>query len=196
MHTLTANQPTLSLPTAAIKRKLGQLGQVCFFIYFYVAALIACPYYNWQYAKQNGFASWIVLGQIVPTAKALAWPYFAVASRVADGSVDPHFKASSNATGKALLLVNEAGGITELTPEQSGVIADLLETAVAEADLVSDGYLAEIHPDFPHKYRKCYSDSLRALADGLRTGSGVKQVFAATAFDNFTAWVKANKIDF
>ncbi len=42
----------------------------------FTAFIIFTPYYNWQYAKNNGFASWLFFGEIVATAKAFAWPYF------------------------------------------------------------------------------------------------------------------------
>jgi hypothetical protein len=34
------------------------------------------PYYNWQYAKENGFTKWLFLGEMVATGKAVIWPYF------------------------------------------------------------------------------------------------------------------------
>lgn len=43
---------------------------------YMVGAMIALPYFNWRYAKENGFVSWILLGQIVPSAKAIVWPFF------------------------------------------------------------------------------------------------------------------------
>lgn len=45
-------------------------------LYLVVSMTIFTPYYNWQYAKENGFVSWFLLGEIVPTMKAMAWPYF------------------------------------------------------------------------------------------------------------------------
>jgi len=39
-------------------------------------------YFNWQYAQDHGFVQWLFLGEIVPTAKAFIWPYYA--SRAAD----------------------------------------------------------------------------------------------------------------
>jgi hypothetical protein len=41
-----------------------------------LSTVIFVPYYNWQYAKDHGFVSWLLFGQIAPTAKALVWPYF------------------------------------------------------------------------------------------------------------------------
>ncbi|MEO2031099.1 MAG: hypothetical protein ABGZ35_03335, partial [Planctomycetaceae bacterium] len=36
-------------------------------------------YFNWQYANNHGFVSWLFLGGVTSTAKAFAWPYFALA---------------------------------------------------------------------------------------------------------------------
>ena len=45
-------------------------------LYFIAAFVVFTPYYNWQYAKTHGFIKWLVFGEIVATAKAVAWPYF------------------------------------------------------------------------------------------------------------------------
>ena len=33
-------------------------------------------YFNWEYARDHGFAHWLLLGEIVPSAKAFIWPYY------------------------------------------------------------------------------------------------------------------------
>ncbi len=38
------------------------------------------PYYNWNYAKNNGFMKWVLFGEIVATAKGIAWPVFVAKS--------------------------------------------------------------------------------------------------------------------
>jgi hypothetical protein len=37
---------------------------------------LAATYYNWEYVRAHGFLPWAFFGEIVPTAKALVWPYF------------------------------------------------------------------------------------------------------------------------
>lgn len=37
---------------------------------------LATPYFNWLFAKENGFMAWLFFGQIVPTFQAMVWPYF------------------------------------------------------------------------------------------------------------------------
>lgn len=47
------------------------------YIYF-IGLMISGAYFNWQYAKENGFLKWLFLGEIVPTLQSTIWPYYAV----------------------------------------------------------------------------------------------------------------------
>lgn len=44
--------------------------------YFCIAGFIFLPYYNYKYARDNGFVKWLFLGEVVPTLQSIAWPYF------------------------------------------------------------------------------------------------------------------------
>ena len=41
-----------------------------------ISAMIMAAYYNWKYAVEHGFISWLFFGEIIATAKALIWPFF------------------------------------------------------------------------------------------------------------------------
>ena len=43
---------------------------------YIIGTVLAVPYFNWQYASQNGFMEWLVFGEVVATLKAPIWPYF------------------------------------------------------------------------------------------------------------------------
>jgi hypothetical protein len=60
----------------ALLRKIGKVGASIVFVGYLVVAALLLPYYNWQYAKDNGFVAWFLFGEILPTIKSLAWPYF------------------------------------------------------------------------------------------------------------------------
>jgi hypothetical protein len=47
----------------------------CFTLYF-IGAGVSLLYYNYAFAHEHGFVRWLLLGEFVPTGKALAWPYF------------------------------------------------------------------------------------------------------------------------
>lgn len=42
-------------------------------LYFIVASLLAV-YYNWLFAVENGFITWLLLGWFIPIIQALFWP--------------------------------------------------------------------------------------------------------------------------
>jgi len=48
-----------------------------FLIYLYciVAALMALVF-NYQYAREHGFVSWLLFGEVVATFKAILWIFF------------------------------------------------------------------------------------------------------------------------
>ena len=43
---------------------------------YMMSVMCMVPYFNWRFAKDNGFIAWLFLGEIVPTAKGLVWPFF------------------------------------------------------------------------------------------------------------------------
>jgi hypothetical protein len=45
-----------------------------FLIAYAISVAIFGVYYNWEFAKDNGFIMWLLFGQIVPTFKAMIWP--------------------------------------------------------------------------------------------------------------------------
>jgi len=47
------------------------------YIYF-IGLIISGSYFNFQYARENGFIKWFLLGEIVPTSQSTIWPYYAV----------------------------------------------------------------------------------------------------------------------
>lgn len=49
---------------------------LAFYIYFALTG-ICTLWFNYDYAKKNAFIDWILFGEIVATAKAVIWPYYA-----------------------------------------------------------------------------------------------------------------------
>lgn len=47
---------------------------------YFVGVSISIPYFNWTYARKNGFFSWLAFGEIIATLDATLWPYYAFRS--------------------------------------------------------------------------------------------------------------------
>lgn len=180
-----------------MKKIFKNVGLAVFYIYLLAFSFIATPYFNWRYAKEHGFRSWLVFGEVIATAKAAIWPYYVAASfgpgrSSADARTDVHFANSRRASHEALNVISRFGGVTELPPKEASDVAQLLQASVTEAELVEDTYLQQVHPEFLRRFREDYTGSLRNLADGIRTGDRVKQISAAAAYNNFSEWVSTH----
>lgn len=180
-----------------MKKTFKSISFAVFYIYFLAFVLIATPYFNWRYARQHGFASWVVFGEIIATAKAAIWPYYAVVSfdsgrSNADTRSDQHYTNSKRACDEALRVVIRFGGVTTLPPKEVSNVAQLLQAAVTEAELVDDAYLERVHPEFRPRYQGDYIGSLRLLADGVRAGDRIKQISATATYNSFSEWMSAH----
>ncbi len=103
-----------------IGRGLLRFLQSLIMIYFFGSLTFATPYYNWQYAKDNGFIKWAFGGEIIATAKAFVWPYFVLTdymnqevpsrqvsmNEATEGSLTSFFAAISSVSGAQSLMEN------------------------------------------------------------------------------------------
>jgi hypothetical protein len=68
--------PVYNAPKRSLRGVTASIATAAFVLYW-VSVMLAVPYFNWSYAQKNGFVSWLLLGEIVPTLKATVWPYYA-----------------------------------------------------------------------------------------------------------------------
>ncbi len=167
-------------------------------IYSLASVFVASPYFNWRYATEHGFASWLCLGEVVATATAAVWPYYAVMSLGGgrdspDTHTDPHFANSRRASYEALKIISRSGGVTQLARKDESDVIQLLQASVTEAELVEDTYLQQVHPEFQRRFREDYTGSLRSLADGIQTGNQAKLIAAAATYNNFSDWASMQR---
>ena len=59
-----------------MKKAIQKLGLMIWYAYFLIT-MLAVPVFNWRYAQEHGFVSWLFLGEVVATFKAVVWPYYA-----------------------------------------------------------------------------------------------------------------------
>lgn len=76
-------------------------------LYLLVASIIFVPLYNWRYARENGVVKWMLLGEIVATAKAVIWPYYVFAVSPTAVSTD-YPKLTANETDVFSKIISKA----------------------------------------------------------------------------------------
>lgn len=174
-----------------MRRFLGTI----FSLYLFAAVIIATPYFNWRYAKEHGFVSWIAFGEVIATAKAIVWPYF----MITNGQVtipeeyresNRHYKNSKSACDKALAIVIREGSIEQLDPSEREEMSGLFVIAINEAEKIEDKYLRVVHPEFETRYKKQYIEGMRNMVSGLGPNSKVLIMDATIKYNEFTNWVK------
>jgi hypothetical protein len=100
--------------------------------------MISIPYYNWKYARENGFWSWLVLGQIVPTLQSAIWPYYVVSSLFERGWTQQemenlaHLKRSGTAYVKAKIFFEGFEKTGKAPPAEAAKAVELLNEALTE----------------------------------------------------------------
>lgn len=62
-----------------MKKAIQKIGLTIWYGYFAIT-MLAVPVFNWRYAREHGFVSWLCLGEVVATLKAVVWPYYAFTS--------------------------------------------------------------------------------------------------------------------
>src|SRR5579862_6665745 len=104
-------------------------------------------YFNWQFARTNGFVSWVLLGEVVPTAKAVVWPYFALRTHQQDKAEESlnHLFDALRQSQEAAKIINTAEpaasiydmpGITRAVEHRRSAIAQIDQADAAVLDKV------------------------------------------------------------
>lgn len=176
-------------------------------LYLIFTGIFVVPYYNWRYARDNGFVSWLLMGEVVATAKALVWPYFALfntstsseahlsrkwsAEEVANSK---HFLFSIQADLQSKKLSNERADPT-LSASESREILGLKETALREIRLVDKATLRKINPDLPRHVETEYIPAIESMIQHLRTHGGDPEAMqkGTALFDTWAEWWNANR---
>ena len=168
-------------------------------------------YFNWEYAKKNGFVSWLCFGEVVATAKSIIWPYYVFLNKESNeievinkndlDSID-HFKNSRINSDSALLLIRTSSIIGDslefqnITPYDKKQIINLLNTAIKEAKLVNNDLLDKIHPELPEKYTKNYIIGLEMIRVGINNNERNKLLVGYNNLGYYILWSQSNEEDF
>jgi hypothetical protein len=156
---------------------------------------VMAPYYNWRYAREHGWVSWLLFGEIVATLKSAAWPYFVLFSHEPGATTSPderHYINSKTACDEAMAIVAKVGDVHRLSRDDKKKIADLLEVAIAEANQVQPAYLEKVHPQFREVYERKYKWGMDRLMNGLRTDYSPLILSGGYAYNELAEWLRAH----
>lgn len=173
------------------------------FIYIYVVGvMLSVPYFNWRYARDHGFVSWIFFGEVVATAQSVVWPMYAFSQESKPDWSDyereniRHFNRVSDAIKQSAKIVNfgDQGGPSIIPTEDAQAIVSLHAFALKEARLVDANVLAKAHPELPQHFQNQllpFLQTMNRVHDG--TANFNEQVAAHKLFDAWVDWINTNR---
>lgn len=172
----------------------GQTFYLVLVLYVWVAGLIFVPYYNWQYAKENGFVKWLVLGEIVPTCKAAVWPYFVFFSKGDSQRASlRHLARSIEYKNESTRLVNE-GGLTVKDKDMQKIV-DLRRKALEESKLVDAEVLDRKYDGFSSHFTGEYVKGLQLFIAGYDEDDSSKFLEGQILLDKWGDWYESNMLE-
>ena len=181
-----------------LKKVLGGAPGFLFALYM-LGASVAVLNFNWRYARDHGFVKWILLGEIVPTAKAFIWPYFAFFSPHIPSWSDEekqnatHFVLSLDASRSATNLLNLGPAYSSIPPATIAEVLRLRKFALEEAKLVRDKVLEKalsgMSRPFRDKYQRSLELEIQAFESQDETTANAASIKGSMLHDEWVDWI-------
>lgn len=189
------------MPDNRTNNLVGNVFSFLIYIYMIPAFLIFVPYFNWQYAQEHGFVSWLVLGEVVPTLQATIWPYYVVkhytkpAAPTWTQSEKENIQHMSASVRSALAAadITKTKPVGTLSNEDIASILQLDKTAVREAQQVLDSVLDKMHPDFRQHFRNEYQKSLEIRIQSIEQHDGNLENQGRALAGQWSDWLNAHR---
>ena len=158
-------------------------------LYFMAAFMVFTPYYNWNYAKTHGFMEWLLFGEVVATAKAIAWPYFVLSS---SGGSSSHVSKAINYSNKATAIRNKGGPYQQISQADMDSIVGYYKKALQEAKKADIEAMNKHCPGFGDHFKKEFTGGLELFIKSYETGDPMSSIASQAMLDQWGNWFSAN----
>lgn len=180
---------TVSQPFRPVKLMGSLFGHVLG-LYMTVASF-SFIYFNFTFAKDNSFTRWMMLGFVVPSAKAMVWPYF-VYHHYADKPVTPPRSVNILFFGlDALNRVDETPkGMTQ--PDNIARVMPIVRALIDSSQSVSRTELDSIYPGLGEHFLDDATESARSFVQALEHHDSIAAAEAVSANLRWRRWWNDN----
>jgi hypothetical protein len=160
-------------------------------VYFYIVLFVFIPFFNWQYANQNGLMKWLFLGEISATAKALVFPYYLLNpssenSKILDVN-SQQFYLALEISQKATKLINE-GGAGIVRQEEMDSIINYEKQALEIGKEVNIDELDKKYPELGSNFNNNFLKGIALYVDGMKTGNASKAIEGQSLKSEWDSW--------
>lgn len=178
------------------RQGLTLLGSVVVVLYA-IGVTVTAPYYNWKYAQQHGFVPWLLLGEVIATAKSVAWPYFVVRGREHYSLEAP---PSVRAWAESMSVMYDADSITQNMPRSPDPSTDmqsvltLLHEASRQVDSIRPQDLDALVPGWGTTYKATTGKAISLLLSGLESVDQTKVARGDAQLVRWNEWWDTHRL--
>lgn len=173
-----------------MKKLFGNLGSSIFGIYIFIA-IVSAAYFNWQYARDNGFMKWVAFGEVVATVKGGAWPYFIFFSPSPRGSVR-HFVNSIKYVDAAQEFGKNLKSPDSMSGSEMKTFIGFYKEALREAESVDTEVLNNRLASFGDHYRDEFVRGLKMTIAGQEESDAIKSLEGQILLITWENWYAEN----
>lgn len=157
---------------------------------YFLPQLFFVPYYNWKYAKNNGFCNWLLLGEFVASGKALIWPYF-VFFETTESDLN-HFSKSIDYINQSIKISNNFKAFSTIDSEDLEKIIELKKLALLEAEKVNTEYLNSLYTYWGDHFKNEYIIGLKLIILGYENNAQESLFKGQTLLNKWGDWYSLN----
>ncbi len=187
----------------SIKKALTLILPTIVYVYF-IGWVFAIPYYNYQYANNNGFMKWVFFGEVVATYESMGWPYdayqhnFGKRTKALSTEAEKEltfFNLSIESISKANNITNNGKAWEVIPDEDIEKIKFHLQEALSASEFVSSKSLKKLHKKLPIMYETKFRRGLKLMIEGFnKNGENATADFisAQKMLNDFGDWYVEN----
>lgn len=174
----------------------------------------AATYYNWEYVRTHGFLPWVIFGEVVPTVKAFAWPYFALhkgdpsgASKPSNAEIKKTALTSAQIAEmeakKLILAINYSQQATYLlnsTPHENisdypnlPEILAYRRKAIEVGRSANTGVLNGVYPELGDRFKGEFVEAISLFVHGSDTQSDDELRRSKVLNDEWADWYEGHR---
>lgn len=178
------------LKPLTLRKTLIKTSAWIFWMYTCTVLLIFAPIFNWQYASSQGVSSWLRVGGVVSTAKAVVWPFYL---HTMNGDASIHIKNAMDYVNEATVVRTKRGDrYHALSKDELDRIHEFYAKALNEARQADIAAMNRYFPGFGDHFKTQFTKGLEMILKSRQTGEATKSIGGQMLMEQWDAWCNEN----
>jgi len=172
-------------------KKVKNILIIILILYSY-SLFIFIPYFNYNYAVNNGFTKWLLLGEVVSTGKAIIWPYFIFSAdnknvKSRDLDIINFYKSLENSQN-ATKIINQGEPYKIIPEENMDKILSYYEKALMYANKVDINKLNNIYNGLGKHFKNEFIKGISLKLEADKNADIPKSIKGSKLLNEWDNW--------